>query len=71
DHRSLCRAIRGRGQIDPIRVPDTAREAEMLAPVLTGNDLSLVQGAGKIGKVARSVADIKLKPHTPQEEQHD
>ena len=27
--------------------------AEMLASVLTGNDLVLVQGAGNIGKIAR------------------
>lgn len=44
DSRSLCRTIRGRGKIDPILVPDPARVAEMLAPVLTGNDLILVQG---------------------------
>ena len=48
-----------------------ARVAEMLAPVLTGNDLILVQGAGNIGKIARSLAEIKLKPQTPEEEQHD
>ena len=71
DSRSLCRTIRGRGKIDPILVPDPARVAEMLAPVLTGNDLILVQGAGNIGKIARSLAEIKLKPQTPEEEQHD
>ena len=71
DSRSLCRTIRGRGKIDPILVPDPARVAEMLAPVLTGNDLILVEGAGNIGKIARSLAEIKLKPQTPEEEQHD
>ena len=71
DSRSLCRTIRGRGKIDPILVPDPAQVAEMLAPVLTGNDLILVQGAGNIGKIARSLAEIKLKPQTPVEEQHD
>jgi hypothetical protein len=34
----------------------------MLASVLTGNDLILVQGAGNIGKIARHLAEIKLKP---------
>ena len=71
DSRSLCRTIRGRGKIDPILVPDPAQVAEMLAPVLTGNDLILVQGAGNIVKIARSLAEIKLKPQTPEEEQHD
>ena len=42
-----------------------------IEPVLTGNDLILVQGAGNIGKIARSLAEIKLKPQTPEEEQHD
>jgi D-alanine-D-alanine ligase len=32
----------------------------MLASVLTGNDLVLVQGAGNIGKIARHLAEIKL-----------
>ncbi|HEE0082754.1 TPA: UDP-N-acetylmuramate--L-alanine ligase [Citrobacter youngae] len=70
DSRSLCRTIRGRGKIDPILVSDPAQVAEILAPVLTGNDLILVQGAGNIGKIARSLAEIKLKPQNPEEEQH-
>ncbi len=70
DSRSLCRTIRSRGKIDPILVSDPALAAEMLAPVLTGNDLILVQGAGNIGKIARSLAEIKLKPQNPEEGQH-
>ncbi|VTN14025.1 D-alanine--D-alanine ligase B [Raoultella terrigena] len=46
DSRSLCRTIRGRGKVDPILLSDPAQAAEMLASVLTGNDLVLVQGAG-------------------------
>ena len=34
----------------------------MLASVLTGNDLVLVQGAGNISKIARHLAEIKLIP---------
>ncbi len=44
DSRSLCRTIRGRGKVDPILVSDPAQAAEMLASVLTGDDLVLVQG---------------------------
>jgi len=29
-----------------------------------------VLGAGYIGKLARSLAEIKLKPQKPEEEQH-
>lgn len=62
DSRSLCRTIRNRGKIDPILVSDPAQVATMLAPVLTGNDLILVQGAGNVGKIARYLSEIKLKP---------
>ncbi|MDR8424220.1 UDP-N-acetylmuramate--alanine ligase, partial [Acinetobacter baumannii] len=42
----------------------------MLASVLTGNDLVLVQGAGNIGKIARHLAEIKLIPQKTEEERH-
>ena len=42
----------------------------ILAPVLTGNDLILIQGAGNIGKIARTLAEIKLKPQTQEDEHH-
>jgi UDP-N-acetylmuramate--alanine ligase len=51
-------------------VSDPAKVAEILAPVLTGNDLILIQGAGNIGKIARNLAEIKLKPQTQEEERH-
>jgi UDP-N-acetylmuramate--alanine ligase len=70
DSRSLCRTIRGRGKVDPILVPDAGQIAEILAPVLTGNDLILVQGAGNVGKVARNLAEIKLQPQTQEEDHH-
>ena len=37
---------------------------------LTGNDLILIQGAGNIGKIARTLAEIKLKPQTQEDEHH-
>jgi UDP-N-acetylmuramate--alanine ligase len=70
DSRSLCRTIRGRGKVDPILVPDHDTILEMLAPTLSGNDLILVQGAGNVGKIARRLAEQKLKPQTNEEEHH-
>ena len=70
DSRSLCRTIRGRGKVDPILVSDHAQVAEMLAPVLTGNDLVLVQGAGNVGKIARHLAEVKLVPQAQEDEHH-
>ncbi|WP_313690440.1 glutamate ligase domain-containing protein, partial [Pantoea sp.] len=62
DSRSLCRAIRGRGKVDPILVSEHDALPEALAPLLTGNDLVIVQGAGNIGKIARKLAEIRLQP---------
>ncbi|AFJ48328.1 UDP-N-acetylmuramate--L-alanine ligase [Shimwellia blattae] len=70
DSRSLCRTIRSRGKLDPILVTDPDQTADMLAPVLTGNDLILVQGAGNIGKIAKKLAEIKLRSQTQEDEQH-
>jgi UDP-N-acetylmuramate--alanine ligase len=70
DSRALCRTIRGRGKVDPILVPDHDVLPEMLAPLLSGNDLILVQGAGNVGKVARKLADCKLQPERKAEDRH-
>lgn len=70
DSRSLCRTIRGRGKVDPILVPDAETVAEMLAPVLTGNDLILVQGAGNVGKIAKKLAETKLQTQTQGEDRN-
>ncbi|WP_312631803.1 UDP-N-acetylmuramate--L-alanine ligase [Pantoea piersonii] len=70
DSRALCRSIRGRGKVDPVLVPDHDALPEMLAPLLSGNDLILVQGAGNVGKVARKLAECRLQPERKAEERH-
>ncbi|MCG7389145.1 MULTISPECIES: UDP-N-acetylmuramate--L-alanine ligase [Pantoea] len=70
DSRALCRSIRGRGKVDPVLVPDHDALPEMLAPLLSGKDLILVQGAGNVGKVARKLAECKLQPERKAEERH-
>ncbi len=52
DGRSLCRAIRARGQSDPIFVPDVDQLGAALAPVLRDGDIVLTLGAGSIGHAA-------------------
>lgn len=61
DSRSLCRTIRGRGKLDPILVSDLEKLPEILSEVIHGGDLVLAQGAGNISKIARQLADQKLK----------
>jgi UDP-N-acetylmuramate--alanine ligase len=56
DSRSLARAIRSRGRIEPV-VGGPAREMHaILADVLRDGDLLLVMGAGDIGVVAGELA---------------
>ena len=55
DSRSLCRAIRLRGQVDPIFVEDKAAINDILNGVLKDNDLLLTLGAGDIGSTSREI----------------
>lgn len=63
DGKSLARAIRTRGRIDPIVIntPDELRE--VLGDVLRDGDLLLVMGAGDIGAVAQQLAAHGLAVH--------
>ena len=55
--KSLARAIRARGRIDPV-VVGSARELPALLPdVLHDGDLLLVMGAGDIGHIANDIAN--------------
>ncbi len=57
DGRTLSRAIRARGQVDPVFVPSTTDLPEALAGVLADGDVLLTLGAGDIGAVARRLAE--------------
>ncbi|WP_338561074.1 UDP-N-acetylmuramate--L-alanine ligase [Erwinia sp. E_sp_B04_7] len=70
DSRSLCRTIRGRGKVDPILVSDHDAVLDMLAPKLSGNDLILVQGAGNVGRIARTLSEQKLQPLNKEGDHH-
>lgn len=52
DSRSLCRAIRLRGQVEPIFVEDKQALFDLLPGLLADNDLLLTLGAGDIGSMA-------------------
>jgi UDP-N-acetylmuramate--alanine ligase len=52
DSRALSRAIRARGQVDPIFVDPIAELADVLAGVVEDGDMVLLLGAGDIGAVA-------------------
>jgi UDP-N-acetylmuramate--alanine ligase len=57
DGRSLSRAIRIRGQVDPVFVDAAADLPEVLAGVLAEGDVLLMAGAGDIGAVSAELAE--------------
>ncbi len=56
DGRALCRAIRARGQADPVFVEDIEDLPETLKNLLASGDLVLTMGAGSIGQAAAELA---------------
>ena len=62
DSRSLCRAIRLRGQIDPIFVENKDEIAALVKGKVNNNDVLLILGAGDVG----SVAPALIQQYGPQ-----
>ena len=56
DAKSLARAIRTRGRVDPILVNGAADLASVLPDILNDGDLLLMMGAGDIGHAAQQIA---------------
>lgn len=56
DTRSLCRAIRQRGPVDPIFIASDEDFYEAIHHILEDGDVLLLQGAGNIGKLAADLA---------------
>jgi UDP-N-acetylmuramate--alanine ligase len=57
DGRALSRAIRLRGQVDPVFVEDIAQLPEVLGGLLREGDVLLTLGAGSIGVAAARLRD--------------
>ena len=55
DGRAICRAVRGRGRIEPVFVDDVRELAAALAGVIADRDVVLTMGAGSIGAVAHEL----------------
>ncbi|RKZ35476.1 MAG: UDP-N-acetylmuramate--L-alanine ligase [Gammaproteobacteria bacterium] len=56
DGRTLCRAIRARGQVSPVFVETVSALPQALEGVLQANDILLTLGAGDIGTVASELS---------------
>ncbi len=61
DGRSLARAIRNRGQVDPIFVEDITAVPQALENVLQDGDIVLTLGAGNVGSLANSLPEYFVK----------
>lgn len=57
DGRALSRAVRARGQVDPIFIEDVETLPEVLRGVVSDGDIVLTMGAGNIGAVAAALGD--------------
>ncbi len=60
DAKSLARAIRARGRLDPVLAGPARELPRVLADVLADGDLLLVMGAGDIGQVSADLATLAL-----------
>ncbi len=62
DSRTLCRAIRARGKVDPVFISDHAELVPTLKGVLHDGDVLMTMGAGDIGAIAlRLPAELEEK----------
>jgi UDP-N-acetylmuramate--alanine ligase len=55
DGRAICRAVRGRGLIEPVFVESVDDLADSLRAVLRDGDVVLTMGAGNLGQVAQDL----------------
>jgi UDP-N-acetylmuramate--alanine ligase len=58
DGRSLSRAIRLRGQVDPIFVEHWENLPKLLAGIVHENDVILTMGAGNVGQIATQLPQL-------------
>lgn len=52
DSRALCRAVRGRGRLEPVFVEDPEQLLPTLRNLLQDGDIVLTQGAGNVGALS-------------------
>jgi UDP-N-acetylmuramate--alanine ligase len=56
DARAICRAVRGRGKVEPVFVPQVEQIADSLVGLLRPGDVIAMMGAGSISAVAHELA---------------
>jgi UDP-N-acetylmuramate--alanine ligase len=56
DGRAICRAVRGRGKVEPVFVPRIEEVSEALKDLLRPGDVIAMMGAGNVSAVAHGLA---------------
>jgi UDP-N-acetylmuramate--alanine ligase len=56
DGRAICRAVRGRGKVEPVFVPAVEEIATVLADLVRPGDVIAMMGAGSISSAAHELA---------------
>ncbi len=67
DSRALARALRLRGQNEPIYVGERAELYQVLAEIIRPDDMVMAQGAGNIGAIAKTLKTAELQPFALRE----
>ncbi len=67
DARALCRAVRSRGQVEPLFVEKVEDLAEALKDIIRDGDVIVTMGAGHISTVAHELP-ARLRELTPRRE---
>ena len=67
DGRALCRAVRSRGQVEPLFVEKVESLAEALKDIIRDGDVIVTMGAGHISTVAHELP-ARLRELTPRRE---
>ena len=61
DGKTLCRAIRTRGQVEPVFVKDSNDLVPILLGIVQENDVVLTMGAGNVGQIAAELPEQLAK----------
>jgi UDP-N-acetylmuramate--alanine ligase len=56
DSRTLCRAIRARGKVDPVFISEQSELVQTLNGVLQDGDVLMTMGAGDIGAISQRLS---------------
>jgi UDP-N-acetylmuramate--alanine ligase len=64
DGRAICRAVRSRGQVEPVFVENVERLGQALQDVVHGGDVVVTMGAGNINTVSHGLPAVLAQVRT-------